>query len=108
MEKKVQKKVDTFYAIEGSKVFTIITTEKYLEDLEALFSSSIIKITKDLVMITLKSPKELENTPGVNAYVYQRFREHGININEQMSCWTDTIIVISEDDIAIAMKFLKF
>jgi len=108
MEKKVQKKVDTFYAIEGSKVFTIITTEKYLEDLEAFFSSSIIKITKDLVMITLKSPKELENTPGVNAYVYQRFREHGININEQMSCWTDTIIVISEDDIAIAMKFLKF
>ena len=38
IEKKAQKRTDIFYAIEGSKVFTIITTEKYLEDLEALFS----------------------------------------------------------------------
>ena len=54
------------------------------------------------------SPKDLENTPGVNAFVYSKFREHGINIVEQISCWTDTIVVISEDDIATVMKFLKF
>ena len=59
-------------------------------------------------MITIKSPKDLENTPGVNAFVYSKFREHGINIVEQISCWTDTIVVISEEDIAIVMKFLKF
>ncbi|GAG32571.1 unnamed protein product, partial [marine sediment metagenome] len=47
-------------------------------------------------------------TPGVNAFVYSKFREHGINIIEQMSCWTDTIIVILEEHIATVMKFLKF
>ena len=57
--------------------------------------------------ITIKSPKDLENTPGVNAYIFSLFGEHGINIVEQMSCWTDTIIVISEDDIPAVMKFLK-
>jgi hypothetical protein len=108
LEKKVQKNADTFYAVEGSKVFTIITSEKYVEDLKNLFSSSIIKISKNLAMITIKSPKELENTPGVNAYVYSRFREHEINIVEQMSCWTDTIVVIDEKDISIVMSFLKF
>ena len=106
-EKNIQKKADTFYAIEGSKVFTIITSQKYLEDLKVLFQNSIIRISQDLAMIIIKSPVDLENTPGVNAFVYSKFRENAINIVEQMSCWTDTIIVISEDDIATVMKFLK-
>lgn len=108
LEKKIQKKADTFYAIEGSKVFTIITSEKYLEYLEQILEKGIIKKTMSLAMITIKSPKELETTPGVNAFVYSKFREHGINIIEQMSCWTDTIIVISEEHIAKVMNFLKF
>jgi len=108
IEKKVQKKADTFYAIEGSKVFTIVTSEKYLEYLESIFEKGILKKTTSLAMITIKSPRELETTPGVNAFVYSKFREHGINIIEQMSCWTDTIIVISEEHIATVMKFLKF
>jgi len=108
IENKFQKSADTFYAIEGSKVFTIITTEKHLQDLKILFGNAIIKTSKNLAMITIKSPKELENTPGVNAFVYSKFREHGINIVEQMSCWTDTIVVISENDIPTVMSFLRF
>jgi hypothetical protein len=106
--KKIQKTADTFYAIEGSKVFTIITSEKHFQDLETLFGNSIIKTSKNLAMIMIKSPIELENTPGVNAFVYSKFREYGINIVEQMSCWTDTIVVIGENDISPAMSFLKF
>lgn len=106
--KKIQKTADTFYAIEGSKVFTIITSEKHLQDLETLFGNSIIKTSKNLAMIMIKSPIELENTPGVNAFVYSKFREHGINIVEQMSCWTDTIVVVDENYISSAMSFLKF
>jgi len=108
IEKKIQKTADVFNAIEGTKVFTVIISEKYLEDLQTLFDKNMIKISKNLAMITIKSPKDLENTPGVNAYIFSMFSEHGINIVEQMSCWTDTIIVISENDIATVMKFLKF
>ena len=59
IEKKVQKKADTFYAIEGSKVFTIITSEKYHNELDSIFQKGIIKKSTNLAMITIKSPKEL-------------------------------------------------
>lgn len=108
IEKQVRIVTDTFYSIEGSKVFTIITSEKNLPNLKKFFKNNIIKISKNLAMITIKSPKELENTPGVNAFVYSKFRENGINIVEQMSCWTDTIMVINEKDIPEVMSFLRF
>ena len=108
IEKKIRKSTDVFYAIEGTKVFTIIISEKYLGDLQTYFDKNIIKFSKNLAMITIKSPKDMENTPGVIAYILSTFGGHEINIVEQMSCWTDTIIVISEDDIAHVMNFLRF
>ena len=108
LENKFQKTTDTFYAIEGSKVFTIITSEKHQKELKYLFENSIIKTTDNLAMIMIKSPVEIENTPGVIAYISSQFRQNGINIVEQLSCWTDTIFIISENDIAKAMSFLKF
>ena len=108
IENKIRRTADTFYAIEGTKVFTIITSEKYLDELKTLFEKSIIKISKNLAMITIKSPEDLENTPGVISYISSILGERGINIVETMSCWTDTILVISEDDIPTIMKYLKF
>jgi hypothetical protein len=107
IEKKVRKNGDLFYILEGTKVYTIITSEKYLEDMNKWYEKEIMAISKNLASITIKSPKELENTPGVNAYIFSMFGDHQINIVEQMSCWTDTIIVISEDDIPMVMNFLK-
>jgi len=108
LEKKMHKNAEAFYAIEGSKVFTIITLEKHLENLDQLIGKRIIKQSKNLVMITIKSPKDMEDTPGVIAYLCSLFARSGVNVIEQMSCWTDTIFVISEDDIPSVMKFLKF
>jgi hypothetical protein len=108
IEKRIRRTADVFYAIEGTRVFTLIISEKYLEDLQTLFDKNMIKISKNLAMITIKSPKDLENTPGVIAYISSIFSGHGINIVETMSCWTDTILVISENDIATVMNFLRF
>ena len=85
----------------------MILSEKHLEELRRFFDSSVIKVSKDRAMITIKSPRDLENTPGVIAYISSIFGEHGINIVETMSCWTDTIFVVSEEDIPTVMKFLK-
>ena len=108
IEKKIRTTADTFYAIEGAKVFTVILSEKYLDELKKVSENSILKISKNLAMITIKSPKDLENTPGVISYFSSIFSERGINIVETLSCWTDTIFVISDDDIPTVMKFLKF
>ncbi len=108
IEKKIRSNSDTFYAIEGVNAFTVIISEKYLDELNKLFKRNIINISKNLAMITLKSPESLESTPGVVSYLYSLFSEHGINIVETMSCWTDTIFVVSEKDIPDVMNFLKF
>lgn len=108
MERKLRKSAELFYAIEGVNAFTLILSEEFLAELQELFKQNIIKITKSLAMITIRSPKDLETTPGVMSYLYSIFGEHGINIVETMSCWTDTIFVISEDDIPVMMGYLRF
>jgi len=108
MEKKTRKTADPFYAIEGTKVFTIILSEKYLDDFKKLFGRNILKTSKNLTMITIKSPTDMENTPGVIAYITSLFSEHGINIVETMSCWTDTIFIVTEQDMPVVMQFFNF
>ncbi len=108
IQKKIRAKADTFYAIEGTSVITIIVSEKYLDDINKLFEHDIMKITKNCALINLKSPQKLENTPGVNAYLCSLFAENGINIYETLSCWTDTMFVVAEDDVGAIMQFLKF
>ncbi|MFH1439260.1 MAG: ACT domain-containing protein [Candidatus Woesearchaeota archaeon] len=108
IEKKIRKKADMFYAIEGTNVFIVIVSEKYLDELKEIFKKNIIKITKNLAMITIKSGENLESTPGVVSYLYSLFADNGINIVETMSCWTDTIVVVEENDVADVIKFLKF
>ena len=108
IEKKIKKQGDVFYSIEGTKTYTLITSEKYLSEVESRFTRKIVKMSKEQIMIIMKNPAGVEVTTGFTAYLYSRFGEHGVNILETMSCWTDTIFVISEEDIAKVMKFLKF
>jgi hypothetical protein len=108
IEKKIRKIADTFYAVEGTKVFTLIFSEKHLDDVSELFGRNVIKMTKNLVMIIIKSPQDLESVHGVMSYLYSLFGEHGINIIETMSCWTDTIFVVSDRDVPKIMEFMKF
>jgi len=108
LEKKIKNQGDIVYSIEGTRTYTVITSEKYLSEIEAGFKDKIIKISQDQAMIIMKNPAGVEETTGFTAYLYSRFGEHGVNILETMSCWTDTILVISENDIATVMKFLKF
>ena len=49
-------------------------------------------------MIVVHSPKELEVTPGVVAFLTTLLAEQGVNIVEFISCWTQTIIVIDKKD----------
>jgi len=108
IEKKIRKKADMFYALEGTDVFTVIVSEKYLEEIKEMFKKNILKITKNQVMITVKSGEDLENILGVLSYLYSLFSDNGVNIMETISCWTDTIIVINEEDLGKVMSFLKF
>lgn len=108
LEREIKKKAEVFNIIEGTNAITIITSEEFLDKIGSFFKGKIIRESKDLVLIILKSPKEIETTPGIMNYLFSLFGEHGINIVETMSCWTDTLFVIKESDIGKVMGLLKF
>ena len=53
---------------------------------------------ENCTMIVVHSPKELEATPGVVAFIATLLAEQNVNIVELISCWTETIIVIEKKD----------
>jgi len=53
---------------------------------------------EDCTMIVIHSPKELEATPGVLAFLTTLLSEQNINMIEFISCWTETIIVVEKKD----------
>ena len=108
LHKEVKKKAEVFHIIEGSNTITLITASEFLEQIKKLFKNKILRITENLAEINLKSSEDLEKTPGVIAYLTTLLAENGINIIETMSTWTDTLFVISENDIAKVMGVLRF
>jgi len=68
----------------------------------------IIIENKNLVEITIKSPEDIETTPGAYAYLCSLFGENNINIVETLSCWTDTIFLIKEEDAGKVINLMKF
>src|SRR4030042_1185558 len=58
-------------------------------------------------MIVVHSPEELENTPGVVAFLTTLLAEQNVNIIEFISCWTETIIVVEKKDSLKAYEVLS-
>ena len=81
---------------------------RFKDEIKKLFKNKLIKVTEDLAEVTLKSSEDLEDTPGVIAFLTSLLAENGVNIIETMSTWTDTLFVISEKDIARVMEVLRF
>ncbi len=108
LQKEIKTKNELLRIIEGINSITIITSEEFLQNTKELFQNKIIKISENLVEVTLKSSEKLEEVPGVMAYIYSLFGEYEINILETMSCWTDTIFIIKEQDLPQTMNILKF
>ncbi len=108
LEKEVKKSKETLHIIEGENATTLITSEDFVDLIKKQFKNEIIKINMNLCEIGVKSPREIENVPGVVAYLYSLFGERGINVVESMSCWTDTLFLIRENDIQVAISVLKF
>ena len=108
LEKEIKKRKEIFRVIEGISAITIITAENFLDLIKKYFKNKIILENKNLAEITIKSPKEIETTPGTYAYLCSLFGENNINIVETLSCWTDTIFLIDENDVGKVMGLLRF
>ncbi len=64
------------------------------------------KIDYDLAILHIKSPKEIEKTPGAIAFILSSLSSEGINVSHVMGCREDTFVVVKEHDAPIAFRIL--
>ncbi len=108
LEKKIKKARDVFYAIEGTGVITIITAEYYLEEIKKTFKGNVIHDWDNLALIVISSPEDIEEIPGVYAHLATLLSQKGINVYETMSCWSETLFVVAENDVSRSISTFGF
>ena len=64
-------------------------------------------LTENLNLVTIKSKEEIEETPGVIAFILNALAHEGINVVEFISCYTDTILAIKERDTSRTYELLS-
>lgn len=106
-EKAVQNR-DLFNIIEGERSFTIVSADDYEHTLQRSFTTQVLHSASSLIQITLLFTEEIETTPGVVSHLYGLLAENGINVLEEMSCWTELMLILHERDLPRVMKVLNF
>ena len=93
--------------VQSASAVTIIA-DKMLKEriLDTVSRFNIIKIRENLVEITVKSPEKIVETSGVISYLITNLSDAGINIEETVSCHTDTVFIVSESDMINAYSVL--
>jgi aspartokinase len=69
--------------------------------------STLKKIDYGYAIIHIKSPKEIEYTPGVAAFLLSTLASENINVVHLMDCREDTFLVIKEFDAPLSFKVLS-
>lgn len=98
-----------FIAIMQSLLVTtiILDNEAAEEVLRKLEKEDIINLQKDYAAIVIVSPLEIMYTPGVISCISNILAMNNINIVHIESCYTDTIIAVSKDDLLKAFQVLS-
>lgn len=106
LERVIRRNRGVCNVLGGDEVVTLILSEQYIEEARRRFSLRTLKVSRSLAQISLVFDERIESTAGVVAFVYGLLASRGVNILEEMSCWTDTLIVLREDDIPRALAAL--
>lgn len=107
VQKGIKRGRGDFQMIEGADVVTIISNAEYAERIRDEFRTRIKRLSQDLAQITMVFSEKIETTSGVVSFIYGLLAENDINVREEMSCWTDLIMVLEESDAARAMRVLS-
>ena len=86
---------------ESNSAITMIFDQKLMEDIHKKFKDDdVLDEQSDLAAIIVHSPADIVRTPGVVLSIYTKIAENHVNIEDTVSCFTDTIIVIRMEEVA--------
>ena len=88
-----------FQILEGASALTLITDERIFSQVRSKFEDTgILDERGNLAAVIVQSPREIVDTPGCVMRFYNAISRRGINIEETISCYTETIIVLKMED----------
>ncbi len=109
---KIRKSLATFSGeflqiIEGNSVVTLISDLNAFNKISSIFTKKdVIDQKQNLATVIIRSPDEITFTPGCVQAFYNAVSRRHINIEETMSCYTETIIVLAMEDVSKAFAAL--
>ena len=109
---KIRKSLASFsgeflQVIEGNSVVTLISDLNSFNKISSIFTKNdVIDQKQNLATVIIRSPDEITFTPGCVQAFYNAVSRRHINIEETMSCYTETIIVLAMEDVSKAFAAL--
>ncbi len=85
---------------ESNAAITMVFDQKLLPRVHKHFNDDdILDEQSDLAAVIIHSPVEIVRTAGVVLTIYAKIAENHVNIEDTVSCFTDTIIVIRMGEV---------
>ncbi len=90
-----------------NNVTLIVSDEHYGEILDQLGKENVVEEIRGESALVIISPKEIIRTPGFLAYIMDLLGRNGINVLQAVSYYTETMILVSSDDLMKAFKIIS-
>jgi sulfur transfer complex TusBCD TusB component (DsrH family) len=90
----------------SSGTVIIVDVDSVARVVKQLRPDQILRVRKDLVEVSVASPESIEETPGLLTLLTGVLSAQGINIVEALSCYTDTVFLLDQDDLNAAISVL--
>ena len=73
---------------------------------KALAGTEVLEEGEDCAALTVHSPEQIISTPGCVSSFYDQLARKKVNVEDTVSCYTDTILVVSMKDASRAFEAL--
>jgi len=96
-----------FQVLEGTTTLTLITDQRIFGEVQSVFvDEEKLEERQNLAAIMVQSPQGIVGTPGCIVAFYNPIARSQINVEETVSCFNETVIVLKMEDAARAFSIL--
>lgn len=86
---------------------TLVFDDLLLQDVKGMFAhDDMLEIENSLAAIIVHSPEDIIKTPGCAIAFYNQLARRHINIEDTVSCYTDTIVLVKMEQVGKAFNAL--
>ncbi|MCL4344599.1 MAG: hypothetical protein JRN26_05830 [Nitrososphaerota archaeon] len=110
LEKLISPGQGVIYLLRMQETATLVLEKQAFEAALKVIHSikrDVIEIKKGLTLITIHSPAEIIDTAGCVELIYRFISASGVNIEDTVSSYTDTLIVVKNEDAGAAFNSLN-